>query len=524
MKDLLPQAVEYFRGSWRFRWRALVLAWAVALGGGVIVTFIPNQYESHARVFVDTEGVLKPLLLGLAVGTDVMTDVNLMQTVLLSRPHLDKVARETGLYLRATTPAAMDALVTNLSLNIHLSGGGAQNTYSISYADRDPRAAQRVVQSLLDSFVEDTLGVKRADVSSAQRFLEDQIRVYDARLREAEERLADFKRRNVGMMPRETGDYYTRLQAELTAAEDLRDKMKQVSSRRDELVRQLQGEEPTFGLLSSSDDSGAPPSPYDIRISEMRAKLDSLLTQYTEKHPEVISLRESIAQLEKERDAKRSAGIAMPTQIDPQKVALRALDINPVYQSMKISLSQTDTDLAELRQQLAEKEERIAQLKGRVNTIPEVEAELARLNRDYDVNKQQYTAMVQRLESARISEQAGQSTDKVKFRIIEPAVVPRRPIGPNRPLLLTGVLLLSLGAGVALALLLDQLRPAFCSRARLRDVTGLPVLGSITRMQQLIGLPWYRTAELGVGAAVAALVACYAAALVIIAVVGKSVA
>lgn len=509
MKDLLPQVIEHARGAWRFRWAAVALAWVIAIGAGAVVLLMPDRYEARARVYVDTDSVLKQLMSGLAVGTDVMNEVNMMSTVLLSRPNLDKVARETDLYLRATTPEQMDALLERLSKSIILTGG-SQNTYSLTYIDTDRQTAQRVVQTLLDSFVEDTLGIKREDASSAQRFLDEQIHLYEDRLRAAEERLAEFKRKNVGLMPRETGDYYTRLQTELSGIDTLKAKIRQVESRREEQQRQLSGEEPSFGLVGPSE--AGPPSAYDIRIGELQAKLDGLLTQYTEKHPEVISLRQNIAELEKEKAAKKPR--TMPsTGLDPNKLALRQLDINPVYQSMKIALSQTDTELAELRQQLSEAERRIADLKGRVNTIPDVEAELARLNRDYDVNKQNYTALTQRRESARISEQADQSTDKVKFRIIDPATVPILPVAPNRPLLLTGALLFALGAGIAAAVLLDQLWPAFCSRRRLQEAVGLPVLGTITAMKYLGTVAWYRRAEFRFGAAVVALVICYGAVL-----------
>jgi capsular polysaccharide biosynthesis protein len=160
-----------------------------------------------------------------------------------------------------------------------------------------------------------------------------------------------------------------------------------------------------------------------------------------------------------------------------------ALDINPVYQNLRIEQSRTEVAMAELRQQINQAEQRVAELKARVNTIPQTEAQLTQLTRDYEVTKAEHTALVQRLESARLSDQADSSNNPVKFRIIEPPARPRTPVGPNRILLMTGALLAAVAVGAGLALLLNQLKPVFLSRGMLAAVTGLPVLGSISFVQ-----------------------------------------
>ena len=154
---------------------------------------------------------------------------------------------------------------------------------------------------------------------------------------------------------------------------------------------------------------------------------------------------------------------------------------------------------------MAAQQASIAELRSRVDAIPEVEAELARLNRDYEVNKRNYDTLVQRLESARISESAEQSADNVKFRVIEPPIVPFKPSGPERAVLNVLVLLAALGAGIGLAVLLAQLRPTISSRDVLQKVTGLPVLGTITSAMQEAFVPWYRRQGVMVGVAVSLL-------------------
>lgn len=506
MKELFGQLLLYVRGAWRFRWWALAVAWATALVGWGVVLMMPDIYESRARVYVDTDSVLKPLLSGLAVNTDVSNRMNMMSRVLMGRPNLERVARETDLSLRAPTSEALEGLVASLAVQIKLEGGGSDNTYSLRYSDTDPRMAQRVVQTLLNTFVEDTLGLKRQDTDSAQKFLQNQISEYETRLRDAENRLAEFKQHNVGLMPGETGDYYSRMQAASSQLETLRAKYRLANERRNELTKQLEGEEPTFGLFSDSSGSGETESG---QIGEYRRQLDQLLLQYTDKHPKVVALKETIAQLEAQKAANARQGGTLGVPRDRKDAAAFALDINPVYQNLRIELSRVQVELAELRQQVAEQEAIVGGLKSRVNTIPETEAELTRLNRDYEVNKAQHQALLQRLESARLSESAEASTEQVRFRIIEPPTVPLIPIGPNRALFMSAALLAALGAGIALAFLMDQLQPVFLSRGMLAGVTGLPVLGAISFVRASVARPLLRRDPVLVGIAGAALLALY---------------
>jgi polysaccharide chain length determinant protein (PEP-CTERM system associated) len=486
MNEFLKVLVLHWRGVWRYRWTALATAWLVALAGWGAVTFIPNSYRSEARVYVDTETVLKPLLAGLAVGTDISTQVSSMARVILSTTNLQKVAQDTGLDQRASTKEGVRNIVESLKRRITLEAA-AGNLYTISFEDTDRDMALRVVQSVLETFVKGSLGIKREDTNQAQEFLESQLQDYEGRLRQAEDRLAEFKRQNIGKMPGETGDYYAKLQAAETKLEESRTAYRIAESKRQELLRQLEGEEPTFGLgPDSSGQSGATATSVDAQISLYKAKLDALLVQYTDKHPEVLALRETIARLEAQRAADSAKRRADGTPSSASGATM--LNINPVYQAMRVSLSQTELQLVEVKNQMAVDEAEVNRLHGMVNTVPQVEAELVRLNRDYEVNKAQYQALLQRFESARLSEQADASKEGGRFHVVDPPVAARMPVGPNRPLLNSVILLFAIGAGVGLAFILHQVNPVFSTRKQLAAETGVPVLISITHVPVAGGL------------------------------------
>jgi polysaccharide chain length determinant protein (PEP-CTERM system associated) len=151
-----------------------------------------------------------------------------------------------------------------------------------------------------------------------------------------------------------------------------------------------------------------------------------------------------------------------------------------MLQQLNVSLSQAEARVASMRARVDEYAARVARLRAQSSVAPEVEAQLAQLNRDYLVNKENYQKLVERRESARLSGDLTSATDMLSFRVIDPPTVPSQPSGPNRLRLFSLVFAGALAAGLAAAFLMSQVRPTFMNHAALRDVTGLPVLGSIS--------------------------------------------
>lgn len=522
MYKIIAELLSSALGALRFRWHGLAFAWLVCVAGWVGVSAIPDSYESEAVLYIDTATVLQPLLADLAVNTNVMSEVRMMTEVLLSRPQLERVARDTDLDLRAKGPEEMEELLAYLKRRIMVSGGAGtagysdnNNMYTIRFYDQDPQMVYAVVQSLLNSFVEKSLGQNKADSAGAQLFIEEQIQQYEVRLGEAEQQLADFKKRNVGLMPSEGQDYYSRLQLALEELDKVKAEYNKIASRRNELQRQMEGETPTFGLLATPDKPKRSDGAISLDPVEAYEKeLAELLLKYTEKHPKVIALQERITQMRLQRSQRSPQGDDQPTyELDTELVNMNSLDLNPVYQSLKIAISQANADLSEATEQVAAAEDRVAYLRKMVDTIPEIEAQLARLNRDYEVNKTQHTALLKRLESARLSEEAEFRNDEIKFRIIEPPVVPLKPIGPNRYLFATVVLIAGFVCGGALSYLLNLINPVFNSIEAISAELGLPVLGSISQYMTRAQVRQNRRGNRRFGLAAAALIGFYVLAL-----------
>lgn len=489
MQELIDKIRNELRSAWRFRRYALAVAWGVCLVGWLVVYAIPDRYESRARVNVDTRTALKPLLEGLAVNQDVEAQLNMVRQALLGRAKLEQVAQQVGMDFTAKTPQERDKILTSLSGRIEIAleppairDPRIPNTfYRITFTDPNQQTALQVVDVLLNSFVEGTMGSERSGTASAQRFLRDQLTQYDRDLAEAEQRLAEFKKKNVGMVPGEEGGYFQRLQFEMQEVKRLSSAIAIANSKRDELQRQLRGETPFTASDSMTTQRGANgqqggPQDTASRIQETQARLDDMLLRYTDKHPEVIAARETLGQLR----TRQKEELAALKRGDAGAAAVAGAFSNPIYQNIQLQLNQVEVELATLRQQLADHKRNEAELRRVVDTVPEVEAEYARLTRDYDVTKAQYNALLERSERAKLSS-AADKTGIVAFDIVDPPVVSFQPVFPNRPLFLAAVLALGLGAGGAVAYLMHLMKPVFSDTRSLGELTGLPVIGSVTR-------------------------------------------
>jgi polysaccharide chain length determinant protein (PEP-CTERM system associated) len=479
MQDLIAKLIPLIRGAWRYRWAAVGTMWVIAIAGWVVVSKLPDTYEARATVYVDTDSMLRPLLRGMTVEFDVGEKLGLMARQLLSRANLDKVARQALTDGQNLSQTEIDEWILVLESQIHLGQSHAMrpsrpappDLYTIHFRDNDPLRAERVVSALLNTFVQDTIGDTRARSDMAQRFLDDQIGDYERRLVEAETRLQQYRREHIDMLPEQGASYYQRLQTARTNLEQVRLEMREAEYRRDELTRQLQGT--PAGQRAVGADGAPVQTPTEQRLLTQQQRLDELLLRYTEEHPDVAETRRSIEELERQRDAEQ--------ELVRSGAASAGTTTNPLHQQLQLSLGEVEAELAALRVRRDEFTARERQLQRQIETLPEIEAELQRLNRNYEIYREQYNALVTRRESARISEDVEQTGEDVKFRVIDPPRVPVRPIGPPRLILTLGVLMAAGGAGLGLALLLSQLAPAVYGRRMLREVSGLPVFGAVSR-------------------------------------------
>ena len=483
MELLLAQLSAIARSMWRFRWPAVLVAWVVALVGTAIVFRIPDQYEATARVFVDTQSILKPLMSGLAVQPNIEQQVVMLSRTLVSRPNVEKVVRMADLDLKSESKADQDALVNRLMTRLEIRSVGRDNLYTLGFRDSDPAKAQRVIQSFVSIFVESSLGASRQDSNTAKTFINEQIKIYEARLQQAETRLKEFKVRNIELqMGGEGRDSASRLGELSEQLRQARLDLREAEQSRDAARKQLSGEKSEGSSASAGpslpDESSivvATPE-IDARIDAQKRNLDALLQRFTDQHPDIVSTRRLIRDLEeqkkKELQELRKAAMASPAGASPSG--------SLTSQALSQMSATWEVQVAALKARVAEYQSRYNQAREQAKTAPQLEAEAAQLNRDYEINKRNYEDLVKRRESAAMSGELDVAAGVADFRLIDPPRVSPNPVSPNRLLLMAMAMVVALAAGLFTAFAASQLRPVFYSAGELHAKLAYPLLGVVS--------------------------------------------
>ncbi len=516
MNELLAQLTAHLRGIWRRRWIGLGIAWLAALIGGAVVMRLPDRFEASARVWVDTQSVLRPLLSGLAVQPDLDQQLAILSRTLVSRPNLERLIRMTDMDLSIRSAAEKEEVIERLTRTVKISSVGRDNLYTIGYQDPNPDQAKRVVQSLLSIFVESSLGSKRKDADTARRFIEEQIKQYEKRLEEAENRVKEFRLKNLNVVGADGRDYFARMNALGEQVNAARLELRAAEQARDALKREIAGEEPVFLPEAPTGPQGSSPVPeLDARIDALKKNLDELLRRYTEQHPDVVGTRRVLESLEEQRKQELAARAKAPGSTP------RILAANPVIQQLKIALAESEANVASLRARVGELDARYRQLQTSARLQPEIEAELAQLNRDYEVQKRQYESLVARRESAALSGDMDATTGVADFRVIDPPIVGQKPAAPNRLVLLIVAFVVALGAGVFASFVVSQIYPTIHDARSLREVAGRPVLGAVTLLMNTVSkrARWRR--NLAFAGVFGALLAVYGGAIVFLTATGR---
>jgi polysaccharide chain length determinant protein (PEP-CTERM system associated) len=477
---------QYARDIWRRRWYAVGVAWAICLLGWIVVSRMPNMYDSSARVYMNADEALTPLLRGIAVESDIDARLDRMQRTLLSTVNMKKLIRMTDLDSRVKDNADRDAMVAQLQKNIVVKLQ-TRNLFTISYSDTDPQLAKDVVSNVLSLFMESSAGESRTDIDSAQRFLQTEIDRLETQLREAERKKSEFQTRYYDLLPNAEngGSRLEEARADVQKiTEDLNDSIAERDSLQKQLDAQQQYETVEKVIQAPAGNEGLSTGPQE-RLAQLKTQLETARATLKDKHPVIIALQHQIDAAEK------AVAESQSTSKSGKKTGPTAQNIaNPVYLEMARQLSEKETKIASLRRRLVSAEEQRDKIEDEARRAPTVGAEYLNLDRDYEVVKKNFEELLARRESAQIAENADKKGDKIDIKTIDTPEVPTMPSSPNRPLFLSMVLAAGVVAGVGIAFVLSQIDSSFSTTTALQSL-GLPILGSISVINAFDRRPRY---------------------------------
>ena len=473
MDSMYQQIRIAIHGVWKRRWLALAVSWAVALVGWLAISGIPNQYESKASIFVQMQTML-PDKLGISPA-ERQDSIDTITRTLTSAENLEKVVRRTALIQNGSTPREIADQVIALRNNISIVTQ-QDNLFEISAAsgsgglsnNENAKLAKDIVQKLLDLFVEGNLSGTRTETEQTLQFLDTQLAQREVQLQLAEARRAEFESKNVGLLPG-AGSVSQRMEAARSELSQVESNLMAAQGSLAAVNGQMATTSATIAGTGSFVGGGSAAASRAAGIESQIA--EGQARGWTESYPDMIALR---SQLAKARSAASSEG--------PGRVVQGASSSNPLFVTLRTMQAERQGSMAALSARRSQLQSEMAQFQTSQVAEPGVAAEQQRLNRDYDVLKSAYDKLLGDREEVKLRGSLQSDTDSVKFRVIEPPTSPRAPAAPNRPLLLTLILAAAVGAGAAAAFAMTQIKSSFTTAEQLQQVSGLPVLGSITEI------------------------------------------
>jgi polysaccharide chain length determinant protein (PEP-CTERM system associated) len=441
---------------WNRRWIALAAAWAICLLGWLAVAQIPNTYTSRARVFVDMQTVL-PGKIGIT-RAEQQADVDTVRQTLTSAVNLQKVVRGTSLASTVANDKDMAARVGALQQAIQITAQ-QNNLFQVEATASNPKLAHDIVQKLIDIFVDQNLADDRDENKATLAFLDAQLEQRQQQLQQADQARQDFQNRYLAALPG-TGSLDDRIGAAHTQLAKVESDLAAAQSGLSTINAQLAATPATM--------AGVAGGPAAARVAAIQGQLaEARARGWTDNYPDVVALKSQLA-------AARAAA-----KNEPAGATTVGGTPNPMYMSLRSMQADKQATVAALTQQRDQLQSDLAQLNAKLADDPGVAAQQAQIERNYQVMRAQYDKLLADREDVKLRGQVQTQTDAVKFSVIDPPSQASVPTSPNRPLLLTGVLVVGLLGGVGAAFALSQLKTTFATATRLEKASGMPVIGSI---------------------------------------------
>ena len=462
MQEVFDELRSALHTGWNRRWLALAVAWGVCILGWLAVAFIPNSYESRARIYVELEDVLSEQL---EISGDGQQAITKVRQTLVSAVNLERVVRSTKLGDKVATDSEMQSAVQSLTENI-LVESEQDNLFEITatvgksnLSDAENAAlAKDVVQNLIDIFRESNIAGNRGDVADTIAFLDQQLDERKSELEAAEQRRLNFEAQHPDLIGG-TGTVTGRLQTMRTEMRGIDADIAAAQSALAAINGQLASTPRSIMTAESGGARGA--------LIQAQSQLAAMRARgLTDSHPDVQAQRRQVESL-REQAANEPAGASGAP--------------NPAYTSLMSIRAERQANVQALQARKAALQSDISALIAAQADEPAVAAEANRISRDYEVLKDKYDELLKDREEMRLRGQVETERSAFQFEVIDPPTAPRAPAAPNRPLLLLGVLIVGLGAGAGVAFVMGQLKSSFTTAERLERALDMPVIGTISR-------------------------------------------
>jgi succinoglycan biosynthesis transport protein ExoP len=486
--DPLDYVSVFNRRKWWF-----ILPMTVALIiGGLLVWKLPRTYQATTTIAVSASRVA-PNLVGV-VEIDRQERMRAVSQQLLSRPVLERTARLEHLDQNNSIDAAVSRLRGGISVGLpdSITPGGSNgaapnqqlspdqkaqlDTYYVRFVDSSPEDAQRIVNRLAQVFVEENSKSRETRAQDTSQFIEGQLRASETRLNALESRLRTMKETFMGRLPEQTNANLAMVSAMQRQLESASTTMRGEQDRLSMIERQIESMQQGADEMVSAT-RGTPAETAQSRVLTLKRELANAQLTYTDKHPEIVRLRDEIATAEKTAAAERTR---------PAADRMAILNASPEYRQLLTDRDTAKMRVAELQRQQSGITRQIAQYQGRVEAAPRVEQQLVSLQREYDLERASYGDLTQKRQAALLNEELQRKQGGEQFAVLVPAGLPSDPFKPKPMRVMLMAIAAGLVLGGAFAFGREYLDRSVHDARGLRDEFELPVLAEIPRIDPVM--------------------------------------
>jgi polysaccharide chain length determinant protein (PEP-CTERM system associated) len=514
---------DYLEIGLRRKWYIIipsVLSLFIAFG---VYKILPKVYKTTTVILVQSQRVPENYVRA-TITDSVASRLNTISQEILSRTRLEQVIKDFNLFGDLRDKVPMEGLIEMMRKTVEVKvqnnpqNERGQNSFSISYEGKDPRAVMMVTNKLASMFIEENLRVRESQAEGTSEFLTRELTAMENQLKRKEADIRNFKERNMGVLP-------TQLDANLRILERLQNQLKTSGENRRaaedrsvifqsqieqlklrEKISRDQQETPRTtrresGSVPGTEETGGgerfQEDPLVTQLNNLKRDLAGAQAKYKDTHPDVIDLKRKIARLEPrvkevlekqeaERIAAREARLKslrarreenivennLPPPMPDPNIERLLTQYTEQYNSALLEVKRTKEEEKNLK-------EEIAHYQRRIEETPKREQELTLLTRDYDLLKTNYQSLLDKKLQAQMAENLERKQQGEQFKILDPARLPETPISPDR----NKILLMGAAAGLALGLGLAWFRETmdqtFHSVSDLETALKLPVLATI---------------------------------------------
>jgi len=489
--EFRPRKVsEYFDIVRKRKWLILLPTLAVGLAISYVVYRLPDIYESTTLIVVKPSTLPNSVVPTIEEET-LTRELTSISQVVTSRSSLQPLMEKYDLYKeerRRGEPMELliDAMRKQIKVEVNTSNHEITNGFNITYRGRDPKTTQAVAAELASKYIDEQTKSTINGGTSAKQFIEEQVRQAKEELDTIDTERLKYLQQNMDHLPSQSQALVGRLTALHEGQKSLiaelgrsRDLSAAYRSQLADITKSYDQE-----IVLSAENTTDPKTTQAWaelvrRRSEYEGELQNLLSQYKEKHPDVIAKKKQVEDIKTQQDQMIGDWKA---RIEERKQKLQQLS-DPRILSLKTQIAMMDSDTERQQKLLDETNKQIAELDARINAIPNAEVGLEAIDREYQTKKTNYDSLLAQQQKVVIGADAAKDQQSSGIQLVDPANLPEQPVAPKRFVITATGFGIGLAIGLLLALAFESRRLFTIQTTEdAKHYTGLPVLASIPEL------------------------------------------